>query len=722
MPRRTRDNASGLRGWDGQNGYALATLPGGQGGVLSTIGSHIAAKAAPYLPPWVGAAVLPPVAGWGVHEMWGNSALSAGLASAGMGAGGVVLSAVTWAVAGGTNKFRRYRRAQATTSVAAGMGWLTCAVSAGPFGHPMADLWLLGAGLFAASWNVRQLMRNAHDETEETDKGGLGKLAEAIGLEKVQVKHAKGNGKGMVTAEVWPQPGMTVEDVQSAAPKIASALQVPPSAITVGRDPDNAGRGTFSARVADLLKDGVPFQPPSELGLLPTEPIPAGLYADGEVWWINPFLAEILQHLLVMGVTGSGKSEFARAVLAHLLTRRQMSVWLIDLSKGAQTIGHMEEGFDWLVTRKKGGTKEAKAMLRCLPGVIAARGDELAQEGLDQWTPASKLNAMLVWIEEAADVADFDVISKIARTARSVGMWLVISLQRATWKNLDTDVRANLQAAACFGVDEASDAAFCLPDRVTESGAIPDWGSDRPGYAYATGMGIPSKRWTTEVRGSLTKTVRDQIRDMILAAAAYRDPLDEISARAAGLAYEQRTHHGTNRTNAPTDTPAAAPARLHTVPSPELEDWDEPEDTMDDTDDMDAVDPAAEEAAAMELQDVYEEVMGHIPADPEPDAGYARLRLEDDVPDADPDTPLAFEQQDRPSTEEARAILYGQIDQWAASDRLAFETGDLIPVAVAAGRKRGWLHKELNELVRQGVLRHDAHGEYTIVRPVADAA
>ncbi len=138
------------------------------------------------------------------------------------------------------------------------MGWLTCAVSAGPFGHPMADLWLLGGGLFAASWNVRQLMRNAHDETEQTDSGGLGKLAEAIGLEKVQVKNAKGNGKGVVTAEVWPEAGKTVEDVQSAAPKIAAALHVPPSAITVTRDPDNAGHGTFSARVADLLKDGAP--------------------------------------------------------------------------------------------------------------------------------------------------------------------------------------------------------------------------------------------------------------------------------------------------------------------------------------------------------------------------------------------------------------------------------------------------------------------------------
>ncbi|MFI2262129.1 hypothetical protein [Streptomyces tubercidicus] len=681
------------------------------GGVLATIGGHIAAKAAPYTPPWIGAATLPPLAGWGVHSLWGDTALSAGLASAGMGIGAAVLSAVTWAVSGGTNKFRRFRRAQATASVAAGMGWLTCSISAGPFGHPMTDLWLLGGGMFAASWNVRQLMRNAHDETEETtDKGGLGKLAEAIGLEKVQVTKAKGNGKGMVTADVAVPPGKTMDDVQDAAPKLAAALQVPPSAVTVKKDPNNAGRGSFAARVADLLQDGVPFLPPRELGLLPTEPIPVGWYADGEEWSINPFLADILQHLLIMGVTGAGKSEFARAVLAHLMTRRKLSIWLIDLAKGEQTLGHMAEGLDWFVNNKRGGRKEAKLMLKSLPGIISARGDELAEEGLDQWTPASKLNAMVVWVEEAADIADFDVLDEIARKARSVGIWLVISLQRATWTNLSTDVRANLQASACFGVDEAGDASFVLPDRVTESGAIPDWGSSRPGYAYATGMGIPTDRWTMEVRSSLTKTVRDQIREMILAAAAYRDPLDEVTATAAGLAYAQRTHHGTNRTNAPDELPE--PARLHAVPAPAGDDEAD--------EDEEALTPEQEEDAVMELDDAYAEVMSHIPADPEPHADYAHLSLDDDVPDTE--AGISFEMPDKPSTDQARHILYGEIDGWAAQGRLSFETGDLIPAAVAAGRKRGWLQNELKKLTKDGALQHDAHGEYTIVRPLTAAA
>lgn len=442
-------------------------VPVGKGGFFGHLVGHVVGKALPYTPPWIGAATLPPLAGWATNTMWGADPLSTGLASAGLAVGGVALAAVTWKATPAATKFGKFRRAQATAATAAGMGWLTCATAAGPFGHPLIDLWLIGGGLFAASWNVRQLMRNgaSGDVAEETG-GGLGALAEAIGWEKVKVKDAKGSGKGTVTAGVEVTAGGTVPDVQATTAKVAAALHVPPSGVVVTPDPENGARGTLSLRVADLLKDGVPFAVPRALGLLPTDEIPVGLYADGEVWAINPFDADILQHLLVMGVTGAGKSEFARTVLTHLMCRRQMSIFLVDVSKGRQTVGHIKDGLDWFITEEA----EAKRLLKALPGAIKARGSVLADEGLDQWSPASSLNAVCVWLEEAADLADFEELNKIARAARSVGIWLVISLQRATWTNLSTDVRANLQATACFGVDDPGDASFCLPDKVTAAG------------------------------------------------------------------------------------------------------------------------------------------------------------------------------------------------------------------------------------------------------------
>ncbi|WP_345624490.1 FtsK/SpoIIIE domain-containing protein [Streptomyces ziwulingensis] len=598
---------------------------------------------------------------------------------------------MTWHVSGGTNRFRRARRAQATASVAAGMGWLTCATAAGPFGSPMLDLWLMGSGLFAASWNIRQIMRNAHDETEQVeDKGGFAKIAEAIGLEKLRVKKAQGNGKGMVEVPVEIPPSQTIADVQAALPKLATAAQIPPSGATVKGDLDNAANATLYLRVADLLKDGVQFVPPVRMGLLPNEPIPLGLYADGEYFVINPFDADILQHLLVMGVTGAGKSEFARGLIAHLSTRRKLTMFVADCSKGRQSMGHIADGIDWFLTQPR----EVKHLFKALPGAIKARGDVLADEGLDQWTPESSLNAMVLWLEEAADLTDFDELDQIARAARSVGIWLVVSLQRAVWTNINVNVRTNLQAAACFGVDDAGDAGFCLPDRVVEAGAVPDWGSDRPGYAFATGMGIDQDRWTMEWRSGLTD--RKYLAALVEAGAAHRDPLDGVTAAALGAAYEQRTHRGTNRINPARS--ALAPA----FPLPPVEDEDD--------------------TVSMEIDDVRTEVLGMIPGDPEPDADYAGIDLDGPLPEVPADAGMTFEQRERPGAEAARRVIHEQIASWLTAGQLEFQPADLAPAAVSAGRKRAWLQAELKRLVEEGVIRRDGHGEYSILRAPLVAA
>ncbi|MFE0654214.1 FtsK/SpoIIIE domain-containing protein [Streptomyces sp. NPDC059534] len=716
------------------------------------VGGYLLGKALPYTPPWIAAAALPPAAGAAVNLMWGDAAMSAGLASAGIALGGAALAAVTWKTSGSNTKFRKFRRAQATATVAAGMGWLTCAVSAGPFGRPMLDLWVMGGALLAASWNARQIMSNGQGsdpEVEETN-GGLGKLAEAIGWEKVTVKEAKGTGKGTVKAQIAVAPGGTISAVQATAATVAAALQVPPSGVIVTPDPEDASRGMISMRVADLLKDGVAFMLPDTFGMLPTEPIPLGMYADGEIWAIDPFSAAILQHVLVMGVTGAGKSELLRTLLAHLGARQKMSIFLIDLAKGRQTVGHMADCIDWFVQ----DPKEAKRLLKSLPAAIKARGSVLAEEGLDQWSPESSLNAVLLWVEEAADVADFDELEKIARAARSVGIWLGVSLQRATWTNISTDVRANLQGSVCMGVDDAGDAGFCLPDSVVDAGAIPAWGSDRPGYGFATGMGIPQDRWTMEARSSLTH--RAVLAALVQVAAPHRDPLDATTANALGQTYAQRAHRGTNRTTpgieasaaaaldalraaiaaapagavavpaaapaaampapaapapvtaTPPAAPVVAPAARPSIPAPATANSaHDTEDTADMTD--------IEEAAAMELQDAYDEIMGAIPADPEPDADYARLGLDDDVIDADPDSDMEFEQRDRMSTDAARHTLYAELDGWVTTGRLEFAPADLIPVTVAAGRGRPWLQGELKRLVESGLLQRDGHGAYTIL-------
>src|SRR5690606_36220583 len=116
-----------------------------------------------------------------------------------------------------------------------------------------------------------------------------------------------------------------------------------------------------------------------------------------------------------------------------------------------------------------------------------------------------------------------------------------------------------------------------------------------------------------------------------------------------GQAYAQRSHRGTNRTTpgvaaAAPAASVAAPAALSAIPGqpPVRSAY-----VLEDDTDMSEI----EEAAAMELQEARDEILGAIPGDPEPDADYAHLRLEDDVPDVDADSELTFEDGERPSTE-----------------------------------------------------------------------
>ncbi|MFH9959734.1 hypothetical protein ACH4OX_36775, partial [Streptomyces roseolus] len=67
-------------------------------GVVKAVAGHALARALPYTPPWIAAATLPPAAGLAVNQLWGDAALSAGLASAGIALGGAGLSALVWKV------------------------------------------------------------------------------------------------------------------------------------------------------------------------------------------------------------------------------------------------------------------------------------------------------------------------------------------------------------------------------------------------------------------------------------------------------------------------------------------------------------------------------------------------------------------------------------------------------------------------------------------------
>jgi hypothetical protein len=69
-----------------------------------------------------------------------------------------------------------------------------------------------------------------------------------------------------------------------------------------------------------------------------------------------------------MGVTGSGKTEAALDVMAEVLTRRDVAVWLSDPKRG-QDLGEAFGACDWVVTTQDG----AAVMIAAFEAVIPAR-------------------------------------------------------------------------------------------------------------------------------------------------------------------------------------------------------------------------------------------------------------------------------------------------------------------------------------------------------------
>ncbi|MFD6172061.1 plasmid transfer protein TraB [Streptomyces coeruleorubidus] len=524
----------------------VPAVPGaGNTGTGGTVRSYLLNRAKPHLPPWLTVG--------GVGVLGGSSSLLwSGSAAAGVGLtlSSVALTGVTWWAGRATSAQRRLHSA---VTVAAGSAWFTAAALAGPFTGPLPDLFLMGGATLALSWNVRLVLRTPEAAGEGSDKGLLAK----VGLAKAQIGAAKVEPNKVTVPYALPAGEGTNQDVSKALPGIAAALDVPVNAVRNRPDPESAARGSFTIVPKDMLREIIWYPGPSSPGGSIAEPLVIGVYEDGRQLQLT--IPEAL-HLLIMGMTGSGKTEGAIDVLCEVLTRRDAAVWLSDPKRG-QDLGEAFPACDWVVDTPAG----AEIMIEALKAAIPARQKWLGAHAYRSWEPAAAevqndpahscqkgqvcgcpgMPYLVAWFEEAANTLraiDDDVFTGIAQEARSAGAWLVISMQRASGYQISTDTRASLPASLCFGVEE-KDAQFALPSEVLDAGANPGaWGNKRPGYNYLVAKGIDEELWSTPAR-----TFRNDPVALTWAAREFAptrmamDPITEAAAASvAGRAYTDR--------------------------------------------------------------------------------------------------------------------------------------------------------------------------------------
>lgn len=638
------------------------------------MGAWLWHRAKPYTPPWLVTGAVG-VAGAGANVAWSNSPW----AGVGLTLSSVALTAATWWAGKSTGPQRRLHSA---ITVAAGSSWFTSAALSGPLTGPLPHLYAMGGATLALSWNIRQAMRSAGSETSgsDSDKG----LLEKVGLARTKLKDVKVEPNRVTVPYELPAGELTNDDVTKALPRIASALDVPVTAIRHQSDPDSARKGQFVIVPEDQLKTPTVWPGPFAAGQSVAVPLRIGVYDDGSALLL-PLLDAI--HILIMGMTGSGKTEGALDVLFELLSRKDVAVWLADAAKAGQDFQPLLPALDWAAL----DTPSAGAMVAAVQAVIPARTSWLRDHAYRAWEPAAAepqtdpahscaksgacgcpgMPYLVAWMEEAAkllrDLGD-DVFTGIAQEARSAGVSLVVSMQRASGYQLSTDTRASLPAAMCFGV-RGDDAGFALPEEVLDAGANPAaWGNKRKGYVYLVSAGVdedlyanPARTFWTGPSGEYEKAAGWIVSQF----AGVRPALDAVTAAAAAKVAGQLF---TNRAARAAGAPVAAPELTEEQES------------------------AREVAALVDAEDAELDASAELPG----------VGVNAELPQA------------KPSTEEARDLLEEMVRMLASVGPGTVAVKDIKPYLEQIGRDRSWVSREMKRMAEEGRLA--ATGEEGVYR------
>lgn len=500
-----------------------------------------------YAAPWgIGVAVV--AAGAGVHQALGRRLPDAAWGTAAVLACTAALTGLAWGYSRPREAILRWH----TTAVTAGAG-LAVMVSliVGP-ARPWLWAQAFAGTAVAASWNLRRLdvVRGEGRDDHTQAKSGLDEL---VGLPGAKARIVEVDGPRR-TAEVQLAGAQDYTHLQKAAAGLNALAKLPPGSTRAVADPDDSSRGRLIMVTEDVLRHMLPWPGPSAAGQSIAVPLRHGLYEDGlpaQLWlcgnW-TPTRGRDVEprnavHVLLMGMTGAGKTITALVLAVEILTRTDAVLIWVDVVKGQQSAGPIRSGVASFIVDRP----QAKQLFSGLREAVRYRAQWLGERGFREWWPGCGIPYLVVWVEEAAQaIPDSDVVTRLTEQCRSVGISLVLSMQRASGDNIPTSARSNLGAVMCFGVNERtgglSDAQFALSEETIAAGARPEaWGVSKPGYHYLEAPGVPADRWSMKARSFYEDD--GPLADAVAACAHLRAGLDGGTAAAIGEAYAAGVPH-----------------------------------------------------------------------------------------------------------------------------------------------------------------------------------
>ncbi|KUN75646.1 hypothetical protein [Streptomyces griseoruber] len=452
-----------------------------------------------------------------------------------------------------------------------GGGWTTWAMTHGPLTWAaLGSLAAIGVGIGAAARSTA-LFEEAREEealaaAERQIAAELSAERRAIAAEWVdRIQRVCSITVRVVGVEMWetgagfsldaelPPGGATYSKIAAESGRLSADARLPHGCTVAASPGIDQGRVIIDVTTVNVL---------AEERTYPTDYAPLSVLT-GIPWGYRTNAEDILVYLreqcaLVVGPTGSGKTNMVHTILAGFARTVDVLTWVIDLNAGSAGLPWVRPALTGRLTREDGkpvrpgvdwlaGTyEEAVAMLDAAVRIAKHRKtayqDLLARANTDLLPVSAQIPQIMLVVDEGAEILVStdrqmrklgEKILEVIRIARAMGVRTVLTALGATGSvlgNLMIRREGKVRVALTGGETEGMDLSKMFPGarglRV-----------DQAPYKGAGFLGTP------ESPAALFKAWRilpNQIREITAATSDRHPVLDAVSAKAAGPAYARR--------------------------------------------------------------------------------------------------------------------------------------------------------------------------------------
>ena len=322
-------------------------------------------------------------------------------------------------------------------------------------------------------------------------------------------------------ARIGLPPGQTATDLINSTPALESGLRTRPGAVRVEPDPDRADHVVVRVLTTDPHTQPLPY-PTADRGHRQDRhrPDPA-----------RPVRGRRTRHACgSRTATACSAGSPAPARAASSTSSSPNSSPALTSCSGAST-----SRAAWSCARGRPAStgspphpEEAAALLADAVAVLEARARRLAADGSRLWLPTAAAPALIVVIDEYAELTDESATAtghadSIARRGRATAVTLLVATQRPTQKAMGSGaVRSQMDVRICLRVRERRDVDLILGQGMLTAG----WAADT---LNAPGKFLISTPEHTTPRRARAYRVTDH--DVATIAARHADGRPQLDAR-----------------------------------------------------------------------------------------------------------------------------------------------------------------------------------------------